>query len=283
LESRSPALTVEGILPTEVADPGGFLHRRARKTRIELYKPLAGSSSMLFEMGIPIVETGDQWSYNVLQKVPLGFSRDNVAPSYLSRLRALALEAASTQLTTEEAGSEWVRNALEKRAADLSDRTVRQVAELKFGSKRVAYDPSDLEANHLAVSQGYTVVHGGALSKVEWDAVRRSKAILPAGQVTPSPKPFSPDGKPLRFIQTHDWSDQVRETIAYVREISARLLGTEIEVKITPERSWKFRACYGGRCLIFNIGLLGQEWFDLASNLEGINSLLIHELGHHFL
>ena len=42
-------------------------------------------------------------------------------------------------------------------------------------------DPSDPEANKLAVSQGYTVVHGGMMSSAAWQNAKTASAILPAG------------------------------------------------------------------------------------------------------
>jgi len=53
----------------------------------------------------------------------------------------------------------------------------------RFGDKRVSHDPSDPEANKLAVSQGYTVVHGGMMSSAAWQNAKSANAIQPAGQV----------------------------------------------------------------------------------------------------
>jgi hypothetical protein len=72
-----------------------------------------------------------------------------------------------------------------------------KIIDLRFGEKRVIYDPTDPEANALAVTKGYTVIHGGMLNGDEWRNVKRAGAALPAGQVTPSPKPFQP-GWPSR-------------------------------------------------------------------------------------
>jgi hypothetical protein len=163
----------------------------------------------------------------------------------------------------------------------VGDRTVTRLAELRFGEKRVAYDPSDPEANKLAVSRGYTVVHGGHLSKPEWDAVKRTNAILPAGQVTPSPKPFSPDGKPLTMLPEEQWTPDIKAVVAYIRRLAPMLVGAAVAVQISIEPGWPFRAVYGSGDLILNLKRLGNKWFR-AESLREVNRLLIHELGHHF-
>src|SRR5437899_12208262 len=59
-----------------------------RKTRVNLYERLPGEVAMIYEMGIPIVELGDdKWHVNVMQKVPLSRDRDNVNPAYLRKIR----------------------------------------------------------------------------------------------------------------------------------------------------------------------------------------------------
>jgi hypothetical protein len=279
--TRSPVTTVVATLPTEQADEEGFLRKTSRKTTIEVHEPKDGETAMLYEMGIPVVQTGDRWHVNVMQKVPLIVDRDNVPPSYLSLVRSIVIENARHMLTADDANATWVKDAIQQHGDKLADSTITRLAELRFGEKRVAYDPSDPEANKLAVSQGYTVVHGGHLSKPEWDAVRRTNAILPAGQVTPSPKPFSPNGSPLTLLPEDHWTPNIRAIVDYVQRLAPKMVGVAVSVKIANEPTWPFRATYGNGDLIFNLNRLGHKWFRPESLLE-INRLVIHELGHHF-
>lgn len=83
LQARSPVADFNATLTTEIANEDGFMVRTQRKTRIEIYEPLPGEVPQIYEMGIPVVETGDRWHLNVWQKVPLNFDRDNVPPSFL--------------------------------------------------------------------------------------------------------------------------------------------------------------------------------------------------------
>src|SRR5262249_20229300 len=71
LMPRQPVHTFEASLETQIADDKGIMRPTTRKTLVSLYEPLPGEVAALYEMGLPIVETGDRWSANVGQKVPL--------------------------------------------------------------------------------------------------------------------------------------------------------------------------------------------------------------------
>ena len=281
LAHREPLREVEASLATEIADAEGVMRGTTRKTTVRIVEPREGDTPMLFEMGIPVAPTGDRWHLDVQQKVPLNFNRDNVPAAYLAKVRALAVEAMAEHLTTEDANAPWVREAMQRNADLLSDQTVQRLADLRFGEKRVIYDPSDAEANALAVSRGYVVVHGSQMSKEEWQAVRRSGAMLPAGQVTPSPKPYSPDGtRGPHEIAEADWTPGMRKVASYARELAREVMQVAIDVRMIREFGMPFSATYGGRQLTFNVGRLGKAWFD--GPLEAINDLLIHEFGHEY-
>ncbi len=280
LVERQAVAFVEATLATEVANVEGQLKPTQRKTTIEIFEPLEGETPMLYEMGIPVVETGDRWSLNIAQKVPLNLDRDNVPPAYLSRVRALAVEAMSGQLTTEDANASWVREAFQKHGGDMSVDTVEQLTRLRFGDKRVAYDPSDLEANHIAVARGYTLVHGGNMTKGEWDTVRRAGVLLPAGQVTPSPKPYSESGTPQQLMPYDTWSPGMKRVGVYTQRLGQALLGTHVTVNMVNDFKWPFLATYGAGSLTFNMGRLGRKWFD--GSREPITELMLHEYAHHF-
>ncbi|MCC6363174.1 MAG: hypothetical protein IT165_06585 [Bryobacterales bacterium] len=279
--ARKPLATAVATLPTEQADSEGFLRRTSRSTTIELHEPEDGETAMLYEMGIPVIPTGDRWHVNVMQKVPLTVDRDNVPPTYLSLVRSIVIENMQRKLTVDDATSTWVRDAVQRHGDKLGGSAIQRLVELRFGEKRVAYDPSDPEANKLAVSRGYTVVHGGNLSRPEWEAVKRTNAILPAGQVTPSPKPFSPDGEPLKVLPEERWTPEIKAVVAYIRRLGPMLVGADVAVRISDDPGWPYLAAYGEGDLTLNFRRLGYKWFR-AESLSEINRLLIHELGHHF-
>lgn len=281
LKQRKPVGKIEAVsLQTELADGEGFLRRVTRNTDVEIYEAV-GDAGMLYEMGIPVVETGDRWDINIGQKVPLNLDRDNVPPAYLSRVRAAVAERMARELTTEDANSTWVRDAVERYGDKMSDSLINDIARLRYGDKRVSFDPSDPEANALAVTQGYTVVHGPSLSKAEWEAMRRTKAILPAGQVTPSPKPFHPDGKPLKYLPFEKYTPAMKEFCRYAAGIAHKLMKVDLTVQIANDIGWGCAGAYGkGGDLIVNAARLGHDWF--GNDIASINDFLIHEFGHEY-
>ncbi len=282
LQARSPVADFNATLTTEIANEDGFMVRTQRKTRIEIYEPLPGEVPQIYEMGIPVVETGDRWHLNVWQKVPLNFDRDNVPPSFLAQVRALAVDHMANKLTSEDANAAWVREAVQKHGDSMAVETIDRLTTLRFGANRVAYDPSDPEANLRAAAQGYTVVHGSQLSRSEWESVRRAGSMLPAGRVTPGPKPYGEDGKPLKIVPQSKWTLEMWRVAEYIQRITPLLIDrSAIPVEIVSDVWWPFAATYGPHSpLVLNLGRLGHRWF--VGPLEAINNLLLHELGHHF-
>src|SRR5262245_812605 len=78
---RPPVHTFTASLETQLADEQGVMRPTVRKTLVSLYDPLPGEVPSLYEMGLPIVETGDRWHVSVGQKVPLNRDRNNVRPA----------------------------------------------------------------------------------------------------------------------------------------------------------------------------------------------------------
>lgn len=272
--------TFEATLPTEIADAEGNLRRSERKCSIGVYEVLPDETAMIYEMGIPIVETGDQWHVNIEQKVPLNTDRDNVTPAYLSKVRALVLNAMSKDITPEMAAEQWVRDAAAQPIA--APEAVAAVMDARFGQKRVAYDPSDPEANKRAVAAGYTVVHGGSMSAGEWENVRRDQAILPAGKVTPSPKPFHPGGELLKIVNPDDYTPAMRLLVDYARGLHERLIGgPRLVVQLVDDAGWGFGGTYD-KCEAIVGPMLRINLASYAPEVgEEIDRLLLHEFAHH--
>jgi hypothetical protein len=231
-------------------------------------------------MGIPVVRTEGKWHIDIQQKVPLNLERDNVSPSYLQSVRVAVLNAMSKHLTQEDSASVWVRQAAGDSRVEGS--VFNELIELRFGDKRVTHDPSDQEANLIAASKGYVVIAPASLSRDEWANVRRFKSSLPAGQVTPSPKPFSPNGEPLKMLERAEFTAGHLCFATFAQAMSPELIGRSITVEFANDPSWGFWGCYGTGRLIINVAGRGEGWFvgPPALLLERWIPFLIHEFAH---
>jgi len=276
LSSPTPWKTFEASLLTEIADDEGVFKNATRKTVVEVYQATAERPAAIYEMGIPVCEVDGRFSFNVMQKIPLTLDRENVLVAFRRQLAVAAMDALHDNLDKEDVNSAWVTEAL----PNATHEAVESYMDARFGEKRVAYDPSDREANMRATAQGYTVVHGSMLSGPAWDNVKSAGAIMPAGQVTPSPKPFHPDGTPLKIIEP---TEQMKPVVDYAKRFAWQVLSRRIQVKVTPDKDWPFAAAYGPKGVLYlNAGQLGDTWFDLAHNQVRIDDLLIHEFGHEY-
>ncbi len=284
LEPRLPLEKFTATLPTEVADDAGLLRRVNRATTVRLYPVLPGETAMLYEMGIPVVETGDRWHYDIGQKVPLTLDRENVPPGFLRQVRVAVFNRMHGELTAEDANSAWAEAAVA--SPDCRAEAVESYLGRRFGEKRVSFDPSDPEANKLAVSEGYTVVHGSMMSGGAWKNAKAAGAIQPAGQVTPGPKVWTGEDNPnaLPFedwIPESKWTKGMRQIADFAGQMAAKTIDRQITVKFCATTHHLGSASYSQSGeLVLNKFRLGTEWFEHGIT-EDVVRLLIHEFGHN--
>jgi hypothetical protein len=281
---RSALHSFDVALPTEIGDAEGFLRKSERQTRVELFELKPGESPRLYELGIPVCETDFPWDVNVCQKIPLTLDRDAVTPAFLKKLRVAVLNETHNIITPEDANKAWTTEAVE--SPECKPEALSSYLDERFGEQRVAYDPSDAEANKLAVASGYTVVTGRMLSGAAWDNIKREGLIRPAGQVTPSSKVWdgenNPDAKECPPIPEEQWNDGMRGVADYAKKVAGLVLGRSISVKFFSSPHMLAAAAYGPGHLSFNKMRLHNVWFDLGRNQESIDNLLIHEFGHEY-
>lgn len=270
----------EATLPTEIADEEGFLRRSQRKTEVTVHEVKPGETATLYEMGIPVVELsgGEPWHVNVHQKIPLNVDRDNVTPAYLQTIRVLLANEMKESITKDQADQVWVNAATEDERID-SD-AVNAVLDHRFGKKRAIFDPSDPEANKQLMNEGFTIVHGGSLSKGQWNNVKSAGLAEPSGHIRPSGVQYDPDGDPERIIPEDQYTSGMREVVNFTKGLAFHLIRKEIQVKLVNEPiALPHAAWYGHGVLAFNVGRLGKDWFH-----EGIQArqleLILHELAH---
>lgn len=276
IRERAPLATTAAKLPTELTGEDGQMRRTERQCELLVYPAHTHDGGRLFELGIPVCATGDSFDVDIRQKVPLSLERESVTDAYLRRVRAAVLACTAAVLDETQAAAAWVTQALE--ASDVPREAVAAVMQQRFGDKAVVFDPSDPEANKLAVASGYTVVHGGAFSGAAWDTIREAQALLPAGQVTPSPKPWAEGGQVVSPIEP---SPAMVQFARWCRRMARKLLGTDISVTFYPRFNNRSAAAYAPGQLQFNVGKLGAAWFEGAIDEDRLD-LLLHEFGHHF-
>lgn len=278
LPTRQPLTVIQATLPTEICDEEGILRRRNRETTIVVYDRLEGEPASLYEKGIPVMEFDgrERWHFDVQQKVPLTLERDSVPAGFLTKVRTEVLNAMHNRIEPDDAVAPWTRDAIASGHA--IPEAVETSTTLRFGPKRVIYDPSDPEGTKIAMSQGYTVIPGGALSSGEWSAVKASGSALPAGQVTPS----KPEGiAPSEPFETTSGMLRVK---SLANKLGFALLGVDIQVNFVSAPQASTVASFGYLILTFNVGRLGYRWFEPEhpGYQAPILSLILHELGHYY-
>lgn len=279
LQHRTPLTTFEATLDTTKAnEETRIVSKTKRKTEVRVYEPLPDETPSIYEMGIPVVETGDKWHVDIQQRVPLNMNRDNVTPAYLKEIRTLVVNHMHDKLTEDDANTTLVNEALSD--PDATAEAVEKAITLKYGEKRAIFDATDHEANMNLTAQGYTLMHGSQLTKPQWDNVRKFESAKPSGQLAPTKKAvFSADGED-RWIKPEDYNQAMKVVVAYTADVCRELTGTTVAVRILSDITAYFAACYGSQGFVFNLGKLGHRFFEAGIG-DNLNELIIHELGHH--
>jgi len=296
---HAPVKVISDVtLPTEIADDEGILRRSARQCKVEIHREFGSlDGGWIYEMGIPVVETGDKYVVNILQKVPLNMERDNVTPAYLRAIRTLVVNHMFDDLNPGDAATSLVNDALSDK--DVAPEAVERALDLRFGQKRAIFDPTDLEANNNLVAQGYTLIKGSQLTKEQWNNVKAHGNVKPAGQIAPTRKAIfssSPDAKDIS-VPPEKWTPSIKRVVAISQKVCSALISTgevafatdAVDVRVVNDITEYWSACFheGGLLhrpgLTFNLGRLGHSFFNDESD-EGqrrLWQLLIHEVGHY--
>jgi hypothetical protein len=268
LPTRRPLRTASCTLQTVDEDDQGHLVKRERKTEIRVLGKL-DDKPWLYELGIPVVELGDDpFDIDVGQKVPLHWERNNVPPAWLT--------ATFDMLDADLASRRSVTDAMAK----ASDDAVRHVIATRF-PKAASWDMSDREANSQATAHGMTVLRGNTFDKETWEAIRRADAIKPAGYYHPTPKPFAKGGTPVGLVPPTPAMARIK---AFCRWLAKEVLDHSIDVVFYEKMNDnRVSACYSkaAQSLGFNMRKLGKKWFEGHLNKEHLD-LIAHEFGHDY-
>lgn len=289
IPERRPVAEFEEILTTEHGDD---LRPTKRKCKVEIYEPGEGETAMLYELGIPVVETGDRWHYSVRQKVPLNVDRDNVTPAYLRDLRTHVFNHMHPRVTPEDTEERWVEEATSD--DKITEEAIADFKKKKYGDSAVAEDPFNPDANAAALTDGRTIIPKHGLTKGQRENLKKHALLVSSSQAYPTAGKGAysddPDADPVEVIREVDWSDGMREIFDYTQGMAQRLIGKSLKIRFVnwPRRDGgHWRACYGTGHLLglssfdYNVGVLGRRWFAHGVT-EDTDSLIIHELGHEY-
>ena len=268
LTERVPLAEGTYSLDTEVrGEEGGFKYT-TRRTILRVYEVLAGETAHMYEMGIPVDEIECPWHVEVAQKIPLSMDRSSVRYGFRTSLEQFAAEIMSDQMTEEQTKGGWVSNAL----AYMDDEdAVRRIVKKRFGDA-VIYDPSSPESNKLAIDAGYTLVHGGELSKAAWNNIKGAEALKPAGQLFDDGRVEGDiDGVPQ--VEKSEWTPMMRRVADYAGAFAEHVLGHGMRVIFYDDPRLGFEAFCCHRVIALNAALVSFQQQDL-------DALLIHECAH---
>jgi len=274
LEHREPVVEFEAPLPTV---HGEFLRPTTRKTMVRVYEPGPDEEPMIYELGIPVVETFDKYHVSIGQKVPLNSDRDNVTPGFLKQIRTLVANETFDLLDEEDAQETWVKEAVQN--DDIEKEAYAKLQELRHGKDAVVHDPSHPEATKRAVAAGLPVIYGRSMSKDERRNAKRFETFRTAHEVTPEPTPYSESGREMKLLKENKVTDGMRRVIQFAKDIGMHVLDARVHVQLANDSKWEFTATYGNGELTLNVGRLGYKWFDNGIS-EKVVDLLIHEFAH---
>ena len=287
--AQKPIAVFEETLLTEHGDN---LKSTKRKCAVEIYQPQDGQAAMLYELGIPVVETGDKWHYSVRQKVPLNAERDNVPAAYLRDLRAFVFNHMHEHVTSEDTEEFWISDATSDKK--VTNAALADFKTKKFGANAVAEDPFNRDANAAALTHGRTVIPKHGLSKGQRENLKERGLLISSTQAFPTAGKGAysndPNAASVNVIPESEWSAGMRAIFVYTQGMAKRLIDKSLIIRFVdwPHREGgTWRACYGAGHVLglsffdYNVGVLGKRWFDNGV-IEDTDSLILHELGHEF-
>lgn len=292
IKPRRPINTFSEKMTTEIAGEDGILRKSVRLCEIQIFEPNLSETPTLYEMGIPVVETGDKYHVNIMQKVPLNVDRDNVTPAYLRDVRVAVYNHMFNQISEEDTTATWVNEAAD--SPDCVPEAVEAFRVRKYGEKSVAFDPTNPEANAEAAAHGFTVIPSRGLSSGQRANLYSAGTLRTSSQQFPTAGKGAysddPNAKPVDVIPESQLTEGMRKMREYTIGVARKILGKQVHVRFVQcddLMGMGWRACYGrGHALSssdfdYNVTVLGRKSFDGPITIDQ-DSLILHELAHEF-
>jgi hypothetical protein len=262
-----PHKSFDATLRTELKDGEAFRPTR-RKTTVNIHK--TEDQKYLYELGIPVCEIECDFSIDVQQKVPLSTDRDTVSAAFLKELYALVLNHTHESITSENAASAWVREAVSSPLVEKE--AVRSMVFGRFGDKVVVANPSDPVANDDAIARGYHVVRGSELNREEWDNIRKFEAMPSSTQMF---------GKTNVDYQVVEPTNEQKKVADWAKKFFREFFHDTLHVKfISSKASMVADFEHQGNKMRFNVPNVFGPWSADGRPSKGMIDLIIHEFGH---
>jgi len=276
LREREPVAEDVRTLQTEIqGDEGGFKLTR-RQTNVSIYEPMDDETPHLYEMGIQVDEIDCPWHVDIAQKVPLSVDRGSVRQAFRLDVERHVAEIMANDFTEEQAQGGWVATAFEKME---DDDAIRAVTQKRFGDA-VSYDPSNPEANKIALDSGFSIIRGRQMSKGAWASVRRAEALSPAGRRFGTPSSdggIDLGGGEKSEVEETEWTSEMKRLAEYTKKVAWHVSEATVSVELFDDpfsgvEGW----CQGSGGGTIGINL---SRINIGSQSE-VDALLIHECAH---
>jgi hypothetical protein len=293
IQYRKPCGSFTETLPIPLADKEGVVRNTERKATVYLYEKNPDEVATIFEMGIPIVELGDdQWHVNVMQKVPLSRDRDNVNPSYLRKVRTGVLNVQFEQLkTADDIGATWVKEAMAGKK--VSGEAITHVIKETYGENPITRSVSDIGSAKEGVSKGGQIIEGGAFSKEVWANIK--SVVKDDGKpLVQSSHDFAPTNvsgslPDSLVIQPKFYTPEMKAYSSLVDKLSKRLIGKLVTVSYIDNKEARIEGCYinkfkgdkmkKGYKREFNVMVVNLAYVN-PEDAQQMYTLMLHELAH---
>ena len=265
---KKPDYNAEAVLTTEIED-NLILKRTKRKTAIYIHQKQ--EQAYLYEMGIPVQKIDCDYDIDIQQKIPLGVDRESVLPSFLKEIFTIVLNTTYEHVETKDSSNLWIRTGMTGK--DIIPEAVKNIITKRFGDKVLVGNPFDRNSNDEAISEGYEVLRATAMSKDEWDVVKKHSPI--ESTTTMFGKGFT-DATTITNL-SHE-QIIVKEL---AQRIAQRFMGITLKVIFLESPTATVVADYSTKVLRFNVSKLPNDFFEQPINNPKVYNLLLHELGHH--
>lgn len=259
VQPRRPLRERAVSLRTPVLD-GDAMVERTRETSLHIHAP-PGPGGLLFEMGVPVCESGTPFDIDVRQKVPLGPDRESVSPQYLRDVWAETLNAVHLDLNPDQLMEPWVQTALADRRT--TEEAVESIKERIY--RKTLLWSSDTLANERARGDGWTVLHPRHMAPEVRERLAIPHTTDLFGLTPKTPDPVEPDATMRAFADT-------------VTRLAQGLGLGSVAVRFYSLRGAYECASWSGGTVSFNVANLPGDFFDAMGPAQV--SLVLHEFAH---